>query len=261
MCHFTRRGWFQCAILPDWADFNVSFYPTGLISMCHFIRLGWFQCVILPVGSDFSVPFYPPGLISVCHFTRLCWFHVRFYPTVLISMCHFTNLDWFQLVILPDWADFNVSFYLPGLISMCHFTRRVWFHVLFYPTGLISCVILPDWADFMCYFTRPDLQCKHVKVVFCEIFNMFIKSLEGHKRSLVSTFSYFCCGSVVSFYCTSDVLVHFGRLQKNLAVRACQYSHWKKIVFVRTEIRRITVVKMEFNVTPQITAYSPCWSI
>ena len=36
-------------------------------------------------------------------------------------------------------------------------------------------------------------------------------NLKGHKRSLVSNFSYFCYGSAAILYYTSDVIMKFGR--------------------------------------------------
>ena len=45
-------------------------------------------------------------------------------------------------------------------------------------------------------------------------------------RSLV----YFCYGSVVNLYCTKDVLMNYGQVQKHPAVRVSQYSHGKHII-------------------------------
>ena len=53
--------------------------------------------------------------------------------------------------------------------------------------------------------------------------------LKGHKRSLVRNFSYFCYGSAAILYYTSDVLMKFGRFQKNPAVRVFQYSHGENL--------------------------------
>ena len=56
--------------------------------------------------------------------------------------------------------------------------------------------------------------------------NNIIFTLKGHKLSLV----YFCYGSVVSLYCTNDVLENYGRVQIKHTLRVSRYGHGKHIV-------------------------------
>ena len=72
---------------------------------------------------------------------------------------------------------------------------------------------------------------------------IYSASLKGHKRSLVSNFSYICYGSAVSLYnCTSGVLMNFGRYKKKSCCTRFSVQPRGKLFFVRTNNKRITVV-------------------